>query len=131
MAHAVPREGGPGRIVSVRNRIVALILMVGTTLWVVPPFAVIDDGSGGARHAAMGRAPFWRPPSTQVAAAFLTREVGPPPPGAQSRLRVLRNDVRLAMETALVVLVGGVFWWLAPSPRPRSTSHELDGAGPG
>lgn len=73
-------------------------------LWTFPPYAVIDDASGGARHAAIGHHPAWRPPTEREAEALLTWRAGPPGPGTPSRSRVMRNDVRLGLETVALAL---------------------------
>ena len=88
-------------------------------LWMVPPFAVIDDGSGGVRHAALGHRPIWDPPSAVEAEAVLTRLVGPSEPGSASLLRVKRNNVRLGLETLMVLLAVGVLAVLGRRARRR------------
>jgi hypothetical protein len=78
-------------------------------LWMIPPYAVIDDASGGVRHAAVGHHPAWSPPTEAEANALLDRAVGPVEGEASTRPRVIRNDVHLAFETLLALLaVGGV-----------------------
>jgi hypothetical protein len=92
-----------------KGRTWAVVAVVGVVgLWVAPPFAVIDDGSGGARHAALSHYPAWDPPSSVEAEAALTRLVGPPEPGSVPRLRVKRNNVRLGLETLIVLLAAAV-----------------------
>jgi hypothetical protein len=73
-----------------------------------PPHAVIDDGSDGLRHAALGHHFRWSPPTPQEAGQALTAAVGPASGGEVEELRVIRNSVRLGLETALILITGGV-----------------------
>ena len=73
-------------------------------LWVVPPYAVIDDLSGGTRHASIGHAPIWMPPTTGDAHEAIVRSMGPAEAGVPENLTVFRNNVRLGLESIVVVL---------------------------
>lgn len=81
------------------------------SLWLAPPFMVIDGASAGARHAPLGHRPFWSPPTREAAAEVLAREFGAPATDDLTALRIGRNDVRLAMETVCVLAVAGVLGW--------------------
>lgn len=90
--------------------VAALAVGIVVTLWMVPPYAVIDDASGGARHAAIGHWAVWSPPTRAQADPLLQRAVGPGDPGEPTRPRVIRNQVHLTFETLLVLLVAVVAW---------------------
>lgn len=90
------------------RRVVPLALGVLAGLWLLPPYAVVDDASGGSRHAAVGHHPAWSPPTEAEAGALLDRAVGPAEDAGATRPRVIRNDVHLAFETLLVLLAAGL-----------------------
>jgi len=104
--------------------LVVAVFLVVVGLWAVPPFAVIDDGSGGARHAALGHHPAWDPPSPAEAEAALGRLVGPPQPGLHPRIRVKRNNVRLGLEI-LVVAVTAVGLVVLRRRLSASSNHRF------
>lgn len=92
---------------------VSLVLAMLAGLWLIPPYAVIDDASEGQRHAAIGHRPSWSPPTETEADALLDRAVGPVEGEGPTRPRVIRNDVHLAFETLLVLLAAGTVGILA------------------
>lgn len=96
--------------------------LVAAVLWAFPPFFVIDDGSGGARHAALGRRPAWDPPSADEAEDALRRLVGPAAPGTAPGLRVERNGVSLGIELLAVAVAAASL--LALTGRRRHAPSE-------
>ena len=84
-----------------------LTLSLLAALWTAPPHAVIDDASGGTRHTALGHHPRWSPPTRAEASRALRESEGSLDSVATEELRIIRNNVRLGLETILILAAGG------------------------
>ena len=93
------------------------------TVYLFPPFMVIDPTAPETRHSGLGHHPRWNPPTEAAAEALLTREIGPPGPDTGSALDIRHNSVLLTMEIVLV-LIGTSAVWLVSARRARAREKQ-------
>ena len=99
---------------TIRNVLMAAVLITLVLSALFPPYAVLKmEGDKIGKHGAVGRHPFWNPPTKEFAYAFLEKTpfVEDTAIGAENQLspyRVMFNMVNFVATAILLIGMEGV-----------------------